>query len=80
MPGPGDGEGGFVSRGGAREESRGPRISAACAVISSQGAWHWGLLEPAGVKLLVVTGPELSPQVVGHPSWNTDSAGSWTTL
>ena len=78
--GPRDGEGGFVSRDGAREVSRDPRISAACAVDKQSGSLAWGLLVPAG-WLLVVTDPELSPPVrVTVPPGHTDSAGSWTTV
>ena len=47
--GPGDREGGFVSRDGAREAIRGSRISALCAVDKQSGSLAWGLLEPAGV-------------------------------
>ena len=47
--GPGDGEGGFVPRDGAREAIRGPRISAACAVDKQSGSLACSLLEPAGV-------------------------------
>lgn len=67
--GPGDGEGGFVPRDGAREAIRGPRISAACAVDKQSGSLAWGLLEPAGV----VTGSDWPrAQSTGegdHPSW-----------
>ena len=46
--GPQDGEGGFVPRDGAREVSRDPRISAACAVDKQSGSLAWGWLVPAG--------------------------------
>ena len=49
-----DGEDRFVSRDGAREANRDPRISAVCAVDQQSGSLAWGLLEPA----VVLTGSD----------------------
>ena len=78
--GPRDGEGRFVARDGAREVSRDPRILAACAVDKQSGSLAWGLLVPAG-QLLVVTDPELSPQVrVTVSPGDTGRDGFWATV
>ena len=77
---PHDAEGGFAPRDGARVASRDPRRVAVCAVDKQSGSLGWGLLLPVG-SLLVMTDPELSPQVrVTVPPGDTDSAGSWTTV